>query len=313
VNKLNAVGGLAVLPGILMARTSDEELSLDGLMTILPSAILGLLLFFQVLISGGHAGEVSKLSLTPPHEMTRADFYSIRIAAHPRAVLVLCPGCNSSGEEMIKEAAWQKFARQHNLGVLGLYYVSDMEVLNEHRGYHFAPQGSGQVLLDAVHKIYGEDLPLVLYGVSSGAFFACQFADWRPDRVFTWCAYASGDAGEQTKLSSFPPGLIACGEYDGGRYGAMLSNFNLVRSMGKRWLLVSLPKTGHEVSPPLEDFVREYFSSVLTAPAKTADDCWLDVDCEEAVSITQAEEIPSITDWLPRRQLLTTWQRIHEP
>jgi hypothetical protein len=276
------------------------------------SCFLGLLLSLAW-PSFSEAEGVSKLSLTPPQEMTRADFYSIRTAVHPRAVLVLCPGCNTSGEEMIKEAVWQRFARQHNLGLLGLYYVSDMEVLGEHRGYHFAPQGSGQVLLDAVHKIYGEDLPLILYGVSSGAFFACQFADWRPDRVLTWCAYASGDAGGQSKLSSCPPGLIACGEYDGSRYGAMLSYFKLGRSMGKRWLWVSLPKTEHEVSPPLEDFVREYFAAVLAAPARTPDDCWLDVDRKETVPLAQAEEIPSITGWLPRRQLLPSWQRIHEP
>jgi hypothetical protein len=255
--------------------------------------------------------EVTKLSLHPPRGMSRADFYWAKTVARPQGVLVLCPGCNDSGEEMIKEKVWQDFARRNDLGLVGISYASKMQVLAEWHGYHIASEGSGQVLVEAVHRIYGRDLPLYLYGVSSGALFICQFVNWRPERVAGWCAYAAGEGGVQTKLPSCPPGIIACGEYDAGRYGAMLSYFKEGRAMGKQWLWVSLPKTDHTISPPLEEFVRSYFAALLSR--RNDESCWVDVDSKEPASPSDVERIPSITAWLPQRRLLPEWQHIHEP
>lgn len=255
--------------------------------------------------------EIKKLSLRPPHGLLRADFYWAKLTDQPRGVLVLCPGCNDSGEEMVREKEWQDFARKHQLALLGISYTSKMEVLADWHGYHIASEGSGQALLDAVHRIYGRDLPMYLYGVSSGALFICQFVDWRPEHVAGWCAYAAGEGGLQTKMANCPPGIIACGEYDGGRYGAMLSYFKLGRAMGKPWLWISLAKTEHVVSPPLEQFVREYFAALLSP--QNGEPCWVDVDRKQAASPSDVQQLPSLTAWLPQRRLITEWQRIHEP
>ncbi|MDR3404224.1 MAG: hypothetical protein P4L99_17125 [Chthoniobacter sp.] len=263
------------------------------------------------LSSFADAAETTKLSLHPPQGLLRADFYWIKTVAHPRAVVVLCPGRNDSGEEMVKEKEWQAFARRNDLGLVGISFASKMQVLAEWHGYHIASEGSGQALLEAVHRIYGRDLPLYLYGVSSGALFICQFVNWRPERVAGWCSYAAGEGGVQTRLSSCPPGIIACGEYDGSRYGAMLSYFKEGRAMGKPWLWVSLARTEHVISPPLEDFVRDYFAALMTTGKEQ--DCWVDVDRKEPASTADVEKIPSITAWLPQRKLLAEWQRIHEP
>ena len=269
---------------------------------------------FWSMYSGGLAPAavpVGKMSLPTPPDMERAEFYHLKTSWKPRAVLVLCPGCNDSGEEMVREKEWQDFARKHQLGVLGVSFASSMEVLADWRGYHIASQGSGQALLDAVHQIYGKDLPLVLYGFSSGGLFILQFVDWRPERVLSWCAYASGEGGIQNQKIG-PPGIVACGEFDAGRYGAMLSYFKIGRAQGKPWLWVSLPKTDHELSIPLEEFTQTYFSSVLSGKSPTLP-IWVDIDREEAIGGEQASDIPSISGWLPRRELLVPWKKLHEP
>lgn len=244
-----------------------------------------------------------------PNEMSRAEIYSVKLSPKPRAILVLCPGCNESGKSMVEDPVWQSFARQNNLGLIGTSYQSDMAILADWRGYHIASQGSGQVLIDGVRKVYGEDLPLLMYGVSSGALFICQFVDWKPERVLGWSAYAGGWGGDQRKQKT-PPGIIACGEYDGSRYGAMLSYFKQGRAFGKPWIWLSLPKTDHEFSPPVEQFTRSYFVSVLEGKHQGQ---WADIDREEVVSANEAERSPSITGWLPNAALLSTWRKIHEP
>jgi pimeloyl-ACP methyl ester carboxylesterase len=274
-------------------------------------------IIFWALLLAAPSGRLSaagtaKLSLTPPADLVRADFYSVQTAAHPRAVLVLCPGCNDSGKGMVEEAAWQEFARKQNLGLVGVSFASKMEVLADWRGYHIAAQGSGQALLDALQRIYKKELPIYLYGVSSGALFICQFVEWRPERVAGWCAYAAGEGGVQTKQPKSPPGLIACGEYDGSRYGAMLGYFKQGRAMGKPWLWVSLAKTDHVISLPLERFVREYFSGLL-APGSAPEPLWVDIDRKALDSAPDDERIPSVTAWLPKRELLPAWQRLHQP
>lgn len=282
-------------------RTRVAELTLAVLLAVAST---------QHASAGG--GGISKLSLAPPPDMTRADFYSLSTAVHPRGILVLCPGCNDNGKEMIEEPAWQEFARKQKLGLVGVSFASKMEVLADWRGYHIASQGSGQTLLDALQRIYKEELPIYLYGVSSGALFICQFVDWKPARVAGWCAYAAGEGGVQTKLTSAPPGLIACGEYDGSRYGAMLGYFKQGRAMGKPWLWVSLAKTDHVISLPLERFVREYFNGLLTS-GKESKPLWVDIDRKELDASADEDRIPSVTAWLPKRELLPTWQRIHQP
>jgi pimeloyl-ACP methyl ester carboxylesterase len=182
-------------------------------------------------------GEVVKYSLPSPPYVTRSDFYSVHTIDSPRAVLVLCPGMNGNGGDWIRQPDWQSFARLHQLGLVGLSFASNPA--DRDHGYHYVRQGSGQALLNGIRKIYGRDLPLLLFGFSRGAVFACRFADWQPQRLLAWCAYSPGEGDEQSSHRSAPPGLIACGE-DDSNYGWALSYFKRGRAQGKPWLWLSL-------------------------------------------------------------------------
>lgn len=84
------------------------------------------------------------------------------------------------------------FAKRNNLGVIALNYSSSEEDLYQNRkGYYRLEQGSRQVLLNEIKRVYGKDLSIVLYGFSGGAQFVSRFVDWCPDRIIAWCAYSA--------------------------------------------------------------------------------------------------------------------------
>lgn len=265
---------------------------------------------FMAIVSSLPAQEVKTIRLEPAVNMDRAELHYVKTVANPRAVLILCPGCNGSGESLIRSDAWISFAKEHRLGLVGLSFSSPMPAIHDGTGYYYASKGSGEVLLKGIREIYGRDLPLLFYGFSGGAHFTSRFEQWNPSRVLTWCAYSAGWWDEPRPNAISPPGIVACGDED-PRYGASLIYFKLGRAAGKPWLWVSLPKTEHTGSPALDRFVRMYFSEILGNRAKNG--LWVDIDRENEVSMTEAQSIPSLTGWMPSKKLFDEWRKISEP
>lgn len=246
--------------------------------------------------------------------MDRADLYYVLPIDHPKAVLVLSPGVNGSGENFVRSPAWQQFAQQNHLGLVGLSFASPEKAIHDGTGYYYASKGSGDKLLEGIRNIYGRDLPLFLYGFSGGAHFTSRFEEWAPSRVIAWCADSAGwwDMPKPSGIS--PPGIVACGEND-PRYGASLSYFKQGRAAGKPWLWVSLPKIGHQASPALEEFARKYFEAVLKRGGSSglSGGVWLDVDTKKVITESEAMAVPSESGWLPDPSLIDHWRKIHEP
>jgi len=268
------------------------------------------LCLFVALISCLPAQEIKTLKLSPAANMSRAELHYVATVANPKAVLVLCPGCNGSGENLVRSPEWIAFAREHRLGLVGLSFASPMPAIHDGTGYYYASHGSGEKLLEGIRKIYGRDLPVLLYGFSGGAHFTSRFEEWRPDKVITWCAYSAGWWDEPKANPTAPPGIIACGDED-PRYGASLIYFKQGRAAGKPWLWVGLPHTGHAGSRKLDQFVRNYFASVLKSQFGTA--AYLDIDREVKVCHADQAAQPSLTGWMPSDDLLDEWRQINEP
>lgn len=197
------------------------------------------------------------------------------------------------------------------MGLIGLSFASDEALLTDcGRGYYCASRGSGQILLDGIRKIYGCDLPLLLYGFSGGAHFTSRFVEWKPDRVRSWCAYSAGWWDQPQKARINPPGIVVCGDND-PRYGATMIYFKQGRAAGKPWLWISIPRTGHRPHPAIEAFVRDYFAAMLKN--SEGNGLWVDVDLETPVSESLQREQPSLTGWLPDAALFNQWKTINEP
>jgi pimeloyl-ACP methyl ester carboxylesterase len=254
------------------------------------------------------AEEARQFHLPLPRELTRADLYVLPVQ-DPQAVLVLSPGMNGNGKSLITPA-WTDFARRHQLALAALSFASSDEDLQNGRGYYYPARGAGQSLLDGLRKIYGHDLPILLYGMSGGAHFTARFVEWKPERVTSWCAYTAGWWDKPKVAMSNPPGIIACGDED-VRYGASLGYFLQGRALGKPWTWVSLAKTGHQSSELLDKFVRRYFAAVLEYRKKSEE--WRDVDLKSLVGRQDLKSHPTLACWLPNESVATDWLKIHQP
>ncbi len=261
------------------------------------------------------AEPLSRLSLNPATGMTRADLYHVETVRDPKAVLVLAPGCNGDGVELVSDSVWQAFAKKQHLGLVGLSFASEPKDLQNGTGYYYAAKGSGSILRDGITRLFGRDLPILLYGFSGGAQFTSRFVEWNPECVVAWCAYSAGWWDNPQASNVMPPGIVACGEGD-QRLGASLVYFKQGRAVGKPWLWIGIPKTGHSPDASVESFMREYFVAILDsqgADSSTRAGLWVDIDRRSAAQAYIVRQYPSVTGWLPDAGLLDTWRSLNEP
>jgi pimeloyl-ACP methyl ester carboxylesterase len=267
----------------------------------------GLLIGFCFIADDVAQGQgIRKISVPTAVNMDRADLYVWQTDYQPKAVVVLCPGYNGNGKDLLNNRQWQDFAKEYRLGLAGLSFASNPELLPLGRGYYYASQGSGDVLLSCLKKAYPKDIPILLYGFSGGAHFVARFAEWKPERVLAWCAYSAAWWDEPQADNQASPGIVACG-MDDERYQASFDYFQQGRKLGNRWTWVSLPKTGHQPSAALEQFARNYFAIFLGE--RQPDGIWVDMNTGTTVNSPSARRI-SRTTWLPEESLLTQWLEI---
>lgn len=248
--------------------------------------------------------------LTPAPGMTRAELYVVSVS-NVSAVLVLTPGCNGNGEAFAASPAWQAFAKERNLALVGVSFASELDDLHNGSGYYYAGNGSGRLLLAALDRLFVRNLPFLLYGFSGGAHFVSRFAEWKPERVAAWCAYSAGWWDEPKPSEVMPTGIVACGEED-ERLGASLSYFKQGRAAGKPWLWIGVPGNEHSPDGRVEAFVRDYFSAVLGRMAEGGGKTGLWVDVEtRAIADEKIRKIhPTGTGWLPDAGLFSAWQSL---
>lgn len=255
----------------------------------------------------------ARLSLEPAHGMTRADLYHVKTVRNPKAVLVLCPGCNGSGEGLVGDSIWQTFAKKHNLGLVGISFASEIKDIHNGKGYYYVHNGSGKLLIKGIRKLFNRELPVLLYGFSGGAHFTARFVEWKPECIITWCAYSAGWWEEPKPSDIMPPGIVACGESD-ERLGASLIYFKQGRATGKPWLWIGMPNNDHSPDRRVESFVRDYFEVILEnrwKPDPTRTGLWVDIDKKNVAEAYVIRQYPSVTGWLPDAKLLDIWQSLN--
>jgi len=205
--------------------------------------------------------KTAMISLPPAEGMTRADLYYLKPSGKPRAVLVYCPGINGVGDYFVESKEWQAFARENNLGLAGLSFASGEGTRDP--AYYYAEKGSGDLLLSGLRRIYGTDLPLLLYGFSGGAHFTSHLVDFQPKRILAWCAYAGGTWGMTRAAKSDAPGLLACGTED-PRYEKCFQYYRSGREEGRNWSWLALPNQDHSRCPEMDAAVKPFFLRRLT-------------------------------------------------
>lgn len=272
------------------------------------------IVFLLVLSHAAPGIEIKKISLPVPAGMKRADIYFVAPVQTPLAVLVLCPGMNGNGSNLLRDEKWIAYARKEHIALVGLSFASDEKDLNEEgKGYYNAELGSGEVLLNGIKRCFKIEKPILLYGFSGGAHFASSFAEWQPRRVLAWCAYSAGWWGELNRSSQqMPPGIVACGEND-WRYGTSLSYFLRGRALGRRITWVGLKATDHAWSERLDAFVRSYFTAIINQKNDHLKPEWRDAEVKGVLTDAEAALKPTLACWLPNGEVAKEWAEIHRP
>lgn len=257
---------------------------------------------------------IKRLSFDTPPGMTRADVLVTAPKKPPAAVLVLCPGRNGDATRMINDPRWRAFGASHLVALAGISFASEDPPSDDPaRGYSRAKDGSGEILLRAIHRTYGQGMPMMLYGFSQGAVFAASFAEFAPECVVAWCAHAGGFLEAPGKSQRIPPGLLSCGS-DDTNLGLALVYFKQGRAAGNHWLWAEIPGCDHAETVQLKDLTTSYFSAVLSALPKGRQTAhpgiWVDIDTKRPVTREFAIEYPALTGYLPEKQLWPAWERL---
>jgi pimeloyl-ACP methyl ester carboxylesterase len=229
-------------------------------------------------------------------------------------VLVLLPGMNGDGRLLMREKAWQVFAQDNGLGLSSVSFISSPSLLYGYpaKGYYYPEHGSGDALLNALRRVYGKHVPILLYGFSGGAQFGSRFVQLYPDNVLGWAAYSASFWPAPVLADQITaPGIIACGELDADRYGPSFDYFQKGRRKHARWTWVSLYNVGHARNEQFEDFVRTYFDALLSRNFDRAE--WRDNFTKQSVSQDARLLNPALSVWLPTPEVAERWLKIHHP
>jgi pimeloyl-ACP methyl ester carboxylesterase len=278
--------------------------------------VLSVLLFLGNILSS-YASQVEVYKAKPVEGMSRAEIYLWSPSEEVKAVLVYCPGHNGVGKGFTENKEWQKYAKLNNVALCGLSFASPMHITKQGKGYSYAAQGSGKILVDCIDEFFPKNqMPIYLYGYSAGARFTASFMAWKPDRVLSWCASGVGTWPDlpDAKVKKIPHGIVACGEYDAICYWSSLNYFQRGRKQGRAWSWVSLEKLGHGYSENLDLLVKKFLSIQLQKSPHLLKGNYYDLDTKIKLSQAQVKKFPEFAVWIVRNpNLVQLWKKMHQP
>lgn len=249
--------------------------------------------------------------------------------ARVRAALVLVPGSNSDGRSAVDEASWRVFATQHDLALVGCYFIDrphDRDFIEE---YVDASRGTGEALLDALQRFARRSdrpelarAPLFLWGMSAGGEFNYEFAAWRPERVIAFVVNKGGIyySALLPPAARAVPALFFAGSRDlPERVDVIKGLFAVNRRAGAQWALTIEPGIDHAEGRSRELALR-FFADVLPrrlgrpgTPLVSLDESSGFLGDPATGAITPAARAASsgtLSAWLPTREFAEAWRAV---
>ncbi len=268
-------------------------------------------------VAGGVTEEwvISSHGMEVPFKMWRAE--EAKGAGTNTGVLVLVPGYNGNGEQMLDER-WKTFAEKNGWVLLAPTFQAKGNENNEGKGYYYPEQGSGEVVEKALREVKRrtgvETEQVMFFGFSAGAHFSHRFALWKPKRVKAFVAYSAGWWSEPTAKLKKVPALVMCGEAD-ERYGATFEFFKKGQRLGCPWVWRSYDGTGHELTPMVrtmaEAFLAHYAGSEKQVGIPVPS--YGDIQTFKTVSRADRESIPEeFRIELPSEEMVDVWEKEKE-
>ncbi|WP_024770234.1 hypothetical protein [Aquimarina macrocephali] len=188
-----------------------------------------------------------------------------------KAILVITPHFNGNGLGNADSEAWQEYARNNNIGLIGVR-LKTLNSIAAFDTYANAEEGSGQALLTALEAIAEKNnipevttLPFLLKGYSAGGMFSYFFSAFKPDRVIAF-ANIRGWAISTKNESKDIPGLMLIAEMDTPSRGITIMKqvVETNRAQNGLWSYAVEPNADHFT--PLaksDELIKLFFSSAL--------------------------------------------------
>ena len=184
-----------------------------------------------------------------------------------RAIVILTPGINNDGTNLIFEEEWQNFSDLEQVALMGVYLRGHGD---SEKDYRYAENGSGAALIAAIDSIGKKNnlpqistLPFLMWGHSAGGSFSYGFSAYMPERVVCFAAlkggiYFSTQGSDNRNI----PALMIAGEFDTDNLESSRNWFFKKREEGAIWCFAVEPNSGHRVDRSNE-FVIPFFISCL--------------------------------------------------
>lgn len=243
-------------------------------------------------------------------------------------IIVLVPGSNSDGRDMVNDTAWQNLATRHNFALVGCYFTDKPHDHMDIEHYVDVSKGSGQALLDilrdfSVQSHHSElaDAPVALWGMSAGGEFNYEFACWKPERTIAFIVNKGGIY--YTSLAPAAawdvPGVFITGEKDSPyRNNIIKGIFSINRRFGAKWIFAEDPGVAHEFEKSTL-FARFFFDNII--PLRLSYDAvngtsglnklkssgYIGISSTLQIFPDSDKEYSEITSWFPTRRIAGGW------
>jgi len=249
-----------------------------------------------------------------------------------KGVIVLVPGSNGDGRDLVFEKNWQELAATHEMALMGCF-ITDINHDNMAiESYADVKNGSGAALEDVlsnfaviVHHPELSEAPLALWGMSAGGEFNYEFVCWKPKRVIAFVVNKGGIY--YTSLAPPAawevPGIFFTGAKDSPfRNNIIKGIFSINRRFGAKWVFVEEPGTAHEFENSAL-FALDFFDQVIPVrlASKNKDSSFPlaamgpngyigKIDSKEISPYQEKERIAGLTCWLPNKEIAGKWLKL---
>lgn len=250
-----------------------------------------------------------------------------------KGIIVLVPGSNGDGRDMIYDMDWQSLAKRYDFALLGCCFQDKRHRNMAIEEYADVKKGSGQAIVDVIENLAQESkhpelkyAPMALWGMSAGGEFNYEFACWKPERVLAFVVnkggiYYSSLAPETTWEV---PAVFFTGSEDSPyRNNIVKGIFSINRRFGAKWIFIEEPGVAHEFGGSKE-FALYFFDQVIplrindvvpdsSYKLKRLDSRGFIGDASEKQILPDTVKIQSvITSWFPNKEIAKKWLEILE-
>ena len=296
-----------------------------------PAAFIALLVAFFIprpLAAQAPGGAVFEETVAPGHNYDQAQFklWLPGDVDTVRAIAVLVPGSNGDGRGQVDDPAWQAFAIQHKLALVGVRLTDkphDQSFIEE---YVNVSQGSGQAFLDAMTAFATRakhpelaTAPFLLWGMSAGGEFNYEFVCWKPERVVAFVVNKGNIyyTALAPKAARSVPGILFTGGKDlEFRTSTITGLFAMNRRGGALWALAEEPSAAHVVGRSrdvalvlFEDALRLRLTDGAALKPMTESAGFLgDIKAKTFQALGEGKVPNYPTAWLPTARVAERWQ-----